>query len=145
MWQYRYMLRKIFTYVILILTLIPNTLGEVLADDELSLHSLADLPYRASETFDSRRTLLEDDRTMQIPSEEDSFDPSVTLSEASDTLRMPINFDAANELDSSFMTVLAEKRVFEKKQEMLVPTFLTNPFMTDFSKDTTLLDLFLSS
>ena len=75
------MLRKFFTYVILILTCISNTLGEVLAYDESSLQSLEDLSYEASETFDSRRALLEGVDMLDASSREDALDTSLVLSQ----------------------------------------------------------------
>lgn len=43
------------------------------------------------------------------------------------------------------MTLLAEKRIFEKKVELLIPGFITDPFIKNFLSDTSLLSSFLSS
>ena len=55
-----------------------------------------------------------------------------------------ISYESALSGGEDFMVILAEQKIFEKKQETLTPSFITDPFVRNSLSDISVISLFLS-
>jgi hypothetical protein len=122
------MLQKLFSYVILVVFFLSSVGETVLAREVDIINSLDSLPYaEVNESTETRRALLDGD----IPPHRDTVEVihSDFIEAPSDMLtKNTVSFESPIESNDSLMTLLSEKRIFEKKQELVTPGFITDPF-----------------
>ena len=121
MCYYEYMLRQSIAYITLFMLIALELNISVFAIGNDVINSLDDLPY-ADAPF-VRESLLMDDISLVNPIAENTG--SVREDEIP---KKEISLNLEETIDPAFAVLLGEKRIFDAKQEILTPSFITDPF-----------------
>lgn len=134
------MISRVFTYCLIGIISVSSFSSSITAlEDASTVHTLDELPYSSNDTLlDIRKEMLGGDLP-EIMEERGSSDISGTIQSPE------VSYASSLIPEDDFMTLLAEQRIFEKKNDMLIPGFITDPFIKKFLSDTSIISSFLDS
>ena len=135
--------------VLLILSLfLTSTLSEAISVYARALHSIDDLPFGTLEdrgSLESLETSSHSDSARAALLDDLDRMTSISKEEIHAQKNPPKNITFSLTETTDIRLLLAEKRVFEKREEILTPGFITNPFTENLLSSNSLLSVFLSS